>query len=167
MLSLTYEYKLKLTKQQAEEMNHVLDVCRSVWNYALRERKDWSASRKCALNSCSLKSEYIISADAPYPGFKHQCKGLTRAKKNSLWLKSINAQVLQQVLRRLDKSFESMRQRGFGFPRFKKRIKSFVFPKVEVKILLEMDGLNFLVWALLKSGSLGLIQRGLKLSKLG
>lgn len=130
MLSLSYEYKLKLTKQQTEEMNHVLDVCRSVWNYALRERKDWSASKKCAINSCSLKSEYIISADTPYPGFKHQCKGLTEAKKNNSWLKSVNAQVLQQVLRRLDKSFESMRQRGFGFPRFKKRIKSFVFPQL-------------------------------------
>lgn len=130
MLTLTYEYKLIPTRRQAEEMHHILDVCRSVWNYALRERKDWIASRKCQVNACSLHSEYIMSADTPYPGFNEQCKALTQAKKSSERLKSVNAQVLQQVLRKLDKAFKDMKDRQFGFPRFKKRgrLRSFVFP---------------------------------------
>jgi putative transposase len=132
MLTLTYEYKLAPTEQQAEEMDRILDVCSSVWNYALRERKDWIASRKCSVNACSLRREYIMSADAPYPGFKEQCQSLTQAKKLNPRLKSVNAQVLQQVLRKLDKAFKDMKDRNFGFPRFKKRgrMRSFVFPQL-------------------------------------
>jgi putative transposase len=132
MLTLTYEYKLAPTKQQAEEIDHILDVCSSVWNYALRERKDWIASRKSPINACSLRGEYIMSADTPYPGFKEQCQALTQAKKSSPRLKSVNAQVLQQVLRKLEKAFKDMKDRKFGFPRFKQRgrMRSFVFPQL-------------------------------------
>nr|WP_261891995.1 transposase [Acaryochloris marina] len=113
-------------------MQHILEVCTSVWNYALRERKDWIASRKCPVNACSLRGEYIISVDTPYPGFNEQCKSLTQAKKTNPRLKSVNAQVLQQVLRKLDKAFKDMKDRNFGFPRFKKRgrMRSFVFPQL-------------------------------------
>ena len=99
MITLTYEYKLKPTKQQSEQIDHVLEVCRRVWNYALRERKDWIAARKCPVNACSLRSEYIIQADALYPSFKVQCQRLTEAKRLNADLASVNAQALQQVLR--------------------------------------------------------------------
>jgi len=113
-------------------MEHILDVCSSVWNYALRERKDWIASRKCLVNACSLQREYIMSVDAPYPGYAEQCKALTEAKKTDARLRSVNAQVLQQVLKKLDKAFKDMKDRNFGFPRFKKRgaMRSFVFPQL-------------------------------------
>lgn len=132
MLTLTYEYKLRPTKQQSQEIDHILNVCRKVWNYALRERKDWIASRKCSINVCSLKSEYIMSADAPYPGYASQCKSLTQAKQSNPELCSVNAQVLQQVLKTLDKAFRDRAKRGFGFPRFKPshRMRSFVFPQL-------------------------------------
>lgn len=132
MITLTYEFKLKPTKQQSEEMQHILDVCRSVWNYALRERKDWSASRKCPVNACSIRSEYIMAADMPYPNFAAQCKALTQAKKSSPWLKSVNAQVLQQTLKTLDRAHADMKKQGKGYPRFKKpnRMRSFVFPQL-------------------------------------
>ena len=132
MITLTYEFKLKLTKQQTEEVNHILDVCRSVWNYALRERKDWSTSRKCPVNACSIRGEYIMAADTPYPSFATQCKALTQAKKNSLWLQSVNAQVLQQTLKTLDRAHNDMKRHGKGYPRFKKpnRMRSFVFPQL-------------------------------------
>ena len=57
MITLTYEFKLQPTKQQAEEIQHILDVCRSVWNYALRERKDWSTSRK----SQSTLAQFVVN----------------------------------------------------------------------------------------------------------
>ncbi|WP_017325467.1 RNA-guided endonuclease TnpB family protein [Synechococcus sp. PCC 7336] len=132
MITLTYEYKLKPTKQQAEQIDHDLEVCRRVWNYALRERKDWVASRKCPVNVCSLCGEYIIPADAPYPGFKVQCQRLTEAKRLNADLASVNAQALQQVLRRLDQAFDRRKKLGAGFPRFKKsgRMRSFSFPQL-------------------------------------
>ncbi len=41
MLTLTYEYKAKPTQEQINLIEHTLDVCRQVWNFALGERKDW------------------------------------------------------------------------------------------------------------------------------
>ena len=151
MLTLTYEYKLKPTKQQSEEMQHILNVCRSVWNYALRERKDWSASRKCRVNACSLRQEYIMAADAPYPNFVAQCKALTQAKKGSSWLQSINAQVLQQTLKTLDRAHADMKKKGMGYPRFKRpnRMRSFVFPQL---------GRNPIAAGVVKLPSLGAIK---------
>ena len=128
MITLTYQYKLQQTQQQEAEINHILDVCRSVYNYALRERKDWLNSRKSPINSCSIITEYIIPADAPYPNYNYQAKSLTIAKKTNPRLKSVNAQVLQQTLKTLDRAFTEMKSLGKGFPRFKKRMRSFVFP---------------------------------------
>ncbi len=79
MLTLTYEYKAAPTKEQVQEIEHTLTVCRKVWNFALRERKDWLNSRKCATNACSLTSEYIIRPDENYPNYIKQAKALTIA----------------------------------------------------------------------------------------
>jgi putative transposase len=43
--------------------------------------KDWVNSRKCDINSCSIKQEYMIPADALRPTFAGQCKSLAFAKK--------------------------------------------------------------------------------------
>lgn len=69
VLSLTYEYKAIPTQEQVQMIEHTLTVCRKVWNYALRTRKDWINSRKCQVNACSITSEYIMSADAPRPTY--------------------------------------------------------------------------------------------------
>jgi putative transposase len=130
MINLNYQYKLILNQHQEAEINHILDVCKSVYNYSLRERKDWLNSRKSPVNSCSLISEYIIPADAPYPNYYQQSKNLTIAKKTNPNLKSVNAQVLQQTLKTLDKAFTDMKSQGKGFPRFKKKMRSFVFPEM-------------------------------------
>ena len=132
MLTLTYEYKLIPDKQQIEVIENTLDVCRSVWNYAVSERKDWLNSRKSSVNACSLKKEYIIPADTPYPSCNNQSKTLTEAKKTNDRLKLVNAQVLQQVLRTLDRAFADMQSKKMGFPRFKNkyRLRSYVYPQM-------------------------------------
>ncbi|NEO39842.1 MAG: transposase [Moorea sp. SIOASIH] len=130
MITLTYEYKLIPSQEQIAIIQDMLTVCRKVWNYALRERKDWYKSRKCLVNCCSLQQEYIIPVDAPYPSYKLQAGNLTKAKKNNPQLKKTNAQVLQQVLKTLERAFNNMKLRGYGFPRFKNnRMRSFVFPQ--------------------------------------
>ena len=132
MLNLSYEYKLQPTDKQISEIERTLVICRKVWNYALRERKDWINSRKCPINACSIALEYIVPADAPYPNYYVQAAGLTKAKELFPSLKTVNAQMLQQVLRKLETAFLDMKRKGMGFPRFKNkyRMRSFVFPQM-------------------------------------
>src|SRR4028118_2247441 len=134
MLNLTYTYALKLTQQQIQTYEMWLETARKVWNFALAERKDWYNSRSCRIDACSLKAEYIIPADAPRPTFASQCKALTQARKNNPNLNAAHSQMLQQVLRRLEKAFIGMWESGRGFPRFKKqrRMRSLLFPQLGV-----------------------------------
>ena len=132
MLNITWEFKLEPTAAQILEIERTLSVCRKVWNYALCERKDWLRSRKCPVNACSLRSEYILSAECPFPGYHRQAKALTVAKKEIDELRSVNAQLLQQVLRKLDIAWEAWRLKRSGLPRFKSqaRMRSFAFPQM-------------------------------------
>jgi putative transposase len=134
MITLTYEYKLVPTPEQKQIFDDWLKICSSVWNFALRERKDWANSRKCDVNSCSIHSEYIIPVDVKRPTYALQCKALTAAKKQYPALRIPQSQVLQQVLKTLETAFISMWERGFGFPRFKRagRMRSFVFPQMSI-----------------------------------
>ncbi|WP_019509108.1 RNA-guided endonuclease TnpB family protein [Pleurocapsa sp. PCC 7319] len=152
MLTLTYEYKLEPTAEQISYIENTLDVCRSVWNFALLNRKDWCKSRKSAINACSIERELIMSVDEPFPNYHVQAKQLTEAKKNNNFLKSANAQVLQQTLRTLDRAWDDMKARGFGFPRFKNkyRLRSFVFPQLNKKPIsvdsIKLPGLKEIRW---------------------
>ncbi|MDZ8023909.1 MAG: transposase [Nostoc sp. DedQUE11] len=156
MLNMTWEFKLKPTPKQIDIIEGIFDVCRKVWNFALRERKDWLNSRKSPVNACSIVQEYILGADEPYPSYHTQAKRLTLAKEQFPLLKQVHSQVLQQVLRTLDRAFEDMRAKKLGFPRFKNkyRMRSIVFPQL---------GKNPIQGSLLKLPQLGWI--GLRLSR--
>jgi putative transposase len=138
MLNLTYIYRLKLNQQQSQTYSAWLETSRRVWNFGLGERKDWCNSRSCRIDACSLKNEYIIPADAPRPTFTSQCKALTQARKSDPNLSAAHSQMLQQVLRRLEKAFIGMWESGRGFPRFKKqgRMRSLLFPQLGVNPIL-------------------------------
>ncbi len=131
MVSMTYTYRIHPDIDQEGKMLDWLEQCRRVYNYALRQRKDWINSRKCRIDACSLRQEYIIPADVPYPDYYKQQNALTEAKKNRTEFKAVHSQVLQDALKRLDKAFKMRTDRQFGFPRFKKtgRYRSFVFPQ--------------------------------------
>ena len=133
MIAFTYRFKIKPSKKQVQQIEQYLDICRGVYNYAHNERLAWLKSRKSNIDLCSIISEYIIPADMPFPGYNKQAKNLTQAKKKLTHLKLVNAQCLQQVLKRLDKAwsdFFKMPERGF--PRFKSknRFRSLVFPQL-------------------------------------
>ena len=131
MLSLTYAYRIYPDLTQEARMLDWMEECRSVYNYALAERRAWMNSRKCAVNACSIRQEYIIPANVPYPDYYKQQNALTKAKKEIPELQDVQSQVLQDALKRLDRAFKFMQERGFGFPRFKKfrQYRSFVFPQ--------------------------------------
>ena len=145
MLNLTYNYKLQPTKEQIKIIEHNLDICRSVWNYALYIRKLWYNSRSCEINKCSLHSEYIVKP-FEYPNYHFQSSELTKAKKTNHQLKSGNAQAMQQTLRKLDRAFNDMKSKGKGFPRYKKKMKSFNL----ISNKIEFNG-NYLKMPLLKN----------------
>ncbi len=133
MITFTYQYKIKPTKQQVRQIEQYLDICRSVYNYAHAERKAWLESRKSLVDRCSIQSEYVIPADTPFPSYNNQAKALTKAKKELPHLKLVNAQCLQQVLKRLDKAWaDFFKVPGRGFPRFRNqnRFRSFIFPQL-------------------------------------
>jgi putative transposase len=131
MLNLTYSYRIYPGLDQEAQMLDWLEQCRRVYNYALAERKDWINSRKCSVNACSIRQEFIIPVETPYPDYYKQQNTLTKAKEEIPELKAVHSQVLQDALKRLDKSFKFRQERGFGFPRFKKfgQYRSFVFPQ--------------------------------------
>ena len=144
-MHLTYNYKLQPTAKQIEIIEHNLDVCKSVWNYALYIRKLWYNSRSCEINKCSLHSEYIVKP-FEYPNYHAQSSELTLAKKTNSFLKSGNAQAMQQTLRKLDRAFNDMKSKGMGFPRYKKKMKSFNL----ISNKIELNG-NYLKMPLLKN----------------
>ena len=130
-LTLNYTYRIYPDSKQQAMLDEWLEICRRSYNYALRELKDWIASRKCPRDRCSLESEYIMSADYPFPSYHRQQNQLPKAKKVFLDLALVPSQVLQTNVRRLHDAWDFFRDRGFGFPRFKKygQIKSLLFPQ--------------------------------------
>ncbi len=57
---LNYVYRIYPDARQEELLLEWLEICRKSHNYALRELKDYISSRKCAIDRCSLVSEYIM-----------------------------------------------------------------------------------------------------------
>ena len=132
MITYAYRYKIKPTQSQVRKFEQYLNICRSVYNFAHAERKAWIESRKCLVDRCSINSEYVIPADKPFPNYNVQAKALTEAKRKLPHLKLVNAQCLQQVLRRLDRAWtDFFRTPSRGFPKFRNanRYRSFKFPK--------------------------------------
>ncbi|AFZ46590.1 transposase IS891/IS1136/IS1341 family [Cyanobacterium stanieri PCC 7202] len=129
MINLNFEYRIYPEPLQEQTLLDWLFVCKKVYNYCLAERKDWIKSRKSWVDRCSLNREYIIPADAKYPDYYHQKRQLTEAKKTNPELKAVQSQVLQEVVGKVDKAFRAFHQRGVGYPRFRKKIRSMVFPQ--------------------------------------
>ncbi|MGB5634469.1 MAG: transposase [Waterburya sp.] len=134
---LNYNYRIYPDKQQIELLSEWLETCRVSYNYALRELKDWIVSRKCAIDRCSLESEYIMAADYPFPSYHQQQNNLPQAKKQFPRLKVVPSQVLQTNIRRLHDGWDFFQGRGYGFPRFKKygQMKSLLFPQFKTNPL--------------------------------
>jgi putative transposase len=128
---LNYVYRIYPDKLQIDLLNSFLETCRVSYNYALREIKDWIASRKCPIDRCSLESEYIMAANYPFPSYHQQQNNLPKAKKQFPRLASVPSQVLQTNIRRLHDAWDFFQKRGYGFPRYKKygQMKSILFPQ--------------------------------------
>jgi putative transposase len=109
-LRKAYKYKLKPTSEQEQELERVLSLCRHLYNAGLEERI--TAYRRCgATLTCSQQQAELPDLKAAFPEYA-----------------AIHSQVLQDVLARLDKTYQAFFRRVQagqtpGFPRFQGRTR--------------------------------------------
>jgi putative transposase len=115
----TFKYKLMPTPEQEQALETVVWRCRELYNAGLEERK--AAWEKCGVTV----------------NFAMQSAQLPAIKEVRPEYRDINAQVLQDVLHRLDKAFVAFFRRVQagetpGYPRFqgRGRYDSFTYPQV-------------------------------------
>ena len=115
----TFKYKLKPTPEQERGLERVLMLCRHVYNAAVGERREAWRMRGVTVTYYQQKAE-LPSIKEAMPEYAE-----------------VNAQVLQDVVLRVDRAFEAFFRRiregqTPGYPRFhgRDRYNSFTFPQV-------------------------------------
>jgi putative transposase len=125
----TYKYRLKPTPEQKQALERTLMLCRHVYNAAIGERRE-------AWRMCGVSVTYY-QQKAELPGIKEAMPEYAE----------VNAQVLQDVILRVDRAFQAFFRRVQagetpGYPRFHGRIRynSFTFPQVGAHRGAALDG---------------------------
>jgi putative transposase len=115
----TFKYKLRPTPEQAAQFVTTLRLCRELYNAALQERKE-------AWQKCRVSVNYYQQ--------KAQLPQIRATREDCA---AVNAQVLQDVMLRMERAFQAFFRRvangeNPGYPRFKgrNRYHSFTFPQV-------------------------------------
>ncbi|MGI8640373.1 MAG: RNA-guided endonuclease InsQ/TnpB family protein [Pyrinomonadaceae bacterium] len=113
-----YKFKLKTSKGVREKLVLTVHLCRELYNSALRER---------------INAYRINHVSISYQDQQNQLPEIKQIRDD---LNSVYSQVLQDALKRLDKTFKTFfgrvkRKEKAGFPRFKSRNRydSFTFPQ--------------------------------------
>jgi putative transposase len=128
-----YQYRLRLTQQQQDKIDQWLDLCRRQYNYRLAERFNWYEQNRCDVNACPLICYLPELKDRP--DFYSQKRDLVRSKKLFPEYKDLPSHTLQDVIARVEKTFDrwlkgDVHGRRSGKPRFKGqgRFRSIAFP---------------------------------------
>jgi putative transposase len=128
----TFKYKLKPTPQQAKALEQVLWRCRMLYNVALEQRKTWWQRGQ------GIGATYY-QQKAELPDLKVACSDYAE----------VNAQVLQDVILRVEHTFQAFFHRVQqgetpGYPRFKgrNRYNSFTYPQYGGGAVLDGGVLN-------------------------
>jgi putative transposase len=119
----TYQFRIYPNKNQEVILNRTLSTCRHLYNNSL------AARRKQATSNTVLKMLQVFPWGKPeWIYYEDQAKELSESK--TIFQKEIYSQVLQNVLKRLDRSFQNFFI-GFGYPRFqgRNRYNSFTYPQ--------------------------------------
>ena len=118
-----YQFRIYPNKNQEVKLNRTLSTCRHLYNGSLAERK-----RESELNELERTFEVIPWGKPEWINYYDQADELTETKTS--YQKEVFSQVLQNVLKRVDRSFKNF-YRGFGYPRFqgRNRYNSFTYPQ--------------------------------------
>jgi putative transposase len=119
----TYRFRIYPNKNQEVVMNRTLSTCRHLYNDSLGERK-----RQAELNELERTFGVCPWGKPQWIEYKDQQNALPLTKTS--YQKEVFSQVLQNVLKRVDRSFKNFFN-GFGYPRFqgRDRYNSFTFPQ--------------------------------------
>jgi putative transposase len=135
-MRLAYQYRLRPTATQVQDLNHWLDMLRSQYNWLLAERFDWWELNRCPINACPLTSS--ITPPKEQPNYYSQKRSLVTLKKERSWYKEIHSQVLQDMVRRVGLAFDrylkgDTKGKRSGKPRFKGkgRYHSFTYTQAD------------------------------------
>ena len=114
-MPLAFRYEIKPTVEQQNKMFEILRLCRRLYNSALEERKTaWENEHKSIT-------------------YSQQQNDLPTLKNQNPEFMKVHAQVLQDVLRRLDTAYTNFFEKRAGYPHFKSRdyYSSFTYPQVD------------------------------------
>ncbi|PLZ85588.1 RNA-guided endonuclease InsQ/TnpB family protein [Fischerella muscicola] len=99
-----YQFKLRPTKQQAEEIDRWLSMLCAQYNYLLADRFNWYEQNRCPINACPLVCSFPELRDNP--DYYSQKKTLPSLKKTHPHYGEIHSQVLQDVVKRVKVTFD-------------------------------------------------------------
>jgi len=121
---ITYKFRLYPNKEQRKILEQTLQTCRILYNNLLAERRDTYKKTGCS------------------PSCYEQTMSLVEKKTDNPYMREVHSQVLQDVTRRLQRTFENFFDRTkkkkegkwkgkIGYPRFKgrNRYDSFTYPQ--------------------------------------
>jgi len=137
MSKQAYKFRLYPTRKQRDRLQQTLDACRILYNAALTERRDayqFHVRQHPNYYDEATRRERSRELEITYYSQAHQ---LTEIKVIREEYHEIHAQVLQDVLRRVQKAFDAFFRRCKagekpGYPRFRGqgRYNSFTYPQV-------------------------------------
>ena len=140
-MKITYQYRLRPTKQQVTQLEEWLETCRRTYNRMLGERFDWWENNRCSINSCSIVSCGIAPLKDK-PNYYSQQDSLVPLKAKYPDIKLVQSQVLQNVVKRVDLAYERFvagdsNGKRSGRPRFKGkgRYRSLTFTQMKSSCL--------------------------------
>ncbi len=118
-----YMFRIYPNKNQEVKMVRTLNTCRHLYNDALAERK-----KQAELNRLRKSFDVFPWGKPEWIFYEDQANDLATDK--DYFQKEVHSQVLQNVLKRVQKSMENF-FRGSGYPRFKgrNRYDSFTYPQ--------------------------------------
>ena len=123
-----YQFRIYPTKKQEVILDRTLSTCRHLYNDSLAERK-----RNTELNRLQKSFDVFPWGYPEWINYYDQANDLVASKTE--YQQNVHAQVLQDVIKRMDKSFKNF-YNGFGYPRFqgRNRYNSFTYPQSGFKI---------------------------------
>ncbi len=129
IVSLSYKFRIFPSRAQTAKLENTLNLCRDLFNCALQERRDAYRLNRVSIN------------------YYDQANQLSHIKITNPEYKDIHSQVLQDVLKRLDKSFQGFFRRikqnvKSGFPRFQAKFKYNSFTYAQSGFTLESGKLS-------------------------
>lgn len=120
----SFQFRIYPTKNQKVKLISTLNTCRHFYNDSLAERRD-----QAEINRLYQYFQVFPWGGQPeWINYYDQAAYLTRNKTE--YQKEVHSQVLQNVLKRVERSFKNFFQ-GAGYPRFhgRNRYDSFTYPQ--------------------------------------